>query len=366
MALTDPSTSLEQRILQPRGFRSWRSRQDPLAANCLVGGSQPGDLVDFTPVLNNDEQWSIYVFFVVFCRETKQFCQYCQPTCRPCQNLSMKFGFSCGQDFFLDNSRLIVFAPVVLSATRFRRDGSENEHYSILAAESFDPYYFLDRWHCYLSNELDDISSMPLLLHILQGVQIKKCKTSWLFIGSCEACWWFPLWLEAPCLKFFQNVWVRCIQNAVASMNVTHLNAYYGHLSCIQGRFTDFLKWFMRDIRASQHPVGNWSKLQFFFWPRKAPDSLPFGACGAPCCLRRALCGRGHRDVFLLCRCVAHDIHSFQERIDILYLKILKTLDATWRSSLRTWRGVLAISFTAFASNSRVAWLVATHVTSEP
>ena len=132
----------------------------------------------FTPVLNNDEQWSIYVFFVVFCRETKQFCQYCRPTCRPCQNLSMKFGFSCGQDFFLDNSRLIVFAPVVLSATRFRRDGSENEHYSILAAESFDRYYFLDRWHCYLSNELDDISSMPLLLHILQGVQIKKSKTS--------------------------------------------------------------------------------------------------------------------------------------------------------------------------------------------
>jgi hypothetical protein len=57
-------------------------------------------------------------------------------------------------------------------------------------------------------------------------------------------------------------------------MNVTHLNAYYGHLSCIQGRFTDFLKWFMRDTRASQHPVGNWSKLQFFF----AQESTRFAA----------------------------------------------------------------------------------------
>ena len=57
MALTDPSTPLEQRILQPRGFRSWRSCQDPLAANCLVGGSQPGDLVDLTEV--SHQSWTM-------------------------------------------------------------------------------------------------------------------------------------------------------------------------------------------------------------------------------------------------------------------------------------------------------------------
>ena len=65
--LTDPSTPLDQRIVQPRGFRSWRSCHDAFAANCLVGESQCSlDLVDLkfdtTPqVPNNDEQWSISV-----------------------------------------------------------------------------------------------------------------------------------------------------------------------------------------------------------------------------------------------------------------------------------------------------------------
>lgn len=67
----------------------------------------------------------------------------------------------------------------------------------------------------------------------------------------------------------------------------------------------------MRDIPASHSkPRPSWKLVKapgFFVLPRKAPDSLPFGACGTPCCLRRALCGRGRRDVFLLCRCVAHE-----------------------------------------------------------
>ena len=127
------------------------------------------------------------------------------------RSVQEKLAFLWTLDSFLDNSCLTVFCACCTFGNKVQKRwiwewtlqhfGSRKLWWILLPGPLALLFVKWTRWHLihaapatHTSRRLDQPRE-----------QVKRVDSSLALSCFDEACWWFPSWLEAPCLKFFQG-----------------------------------------------------------------------------------------------------------------------------------------------------------------